>query len=33
VAEDALTFDRPHVLVLVETSIAYGRGIVRGIAR
>lgn len=25
--------DRPHVLVLVETSIAYGRGVVRGITR
>jgi hypothetical protein len=23
-------YERPHVLVMVETSIAYGRGILRG---
>jgi LacI family transcriptional regulator len=33
VSQTPATCDRPHVLVLVETSIAYGRGIVRGIAR
>jgi LacI family transcriptional regulator len=26
-------YERPHVLVMVETSIAYGRGILRGITR
>ncbi|MCE9631289.1 MAG: DNA-binding transcriptional regulator [Planctomycetia bacterium] len=27
------TYERPHVLLMVETSIAYGRGILKGITR
>jgi LacI family transcriptional regulator len=30
---DTPTYERPHVLLMVETSIAYGRGILTGITR
>jgi len=30
---DGSTYERPHVLLMVETSIAYGRGILAGITR
>ena len=29
--DDDIPYERPHVLVMVETSIAYGRGILAGI--
>lgn len=31
--EEETAYERPHVLVMVETSIAYGRGILTGITR